>query len=125
MKREITKTKLRELCKEFNLRSAEFDEEYLYIDFNDVVITDDCGSESSLITYGGKNYVVVKSGLQLWYDVIDSRMKIIWADEEVIIDTMKDLKMYCKNMIEQYEQFKLCKKQFKQNTRIKNISKDF
>ena len=125
MKRDITKTKLHELCKEFDLRYAAFDEEYLYIDFNDVVITDDCGSESSLITYGWKNYVVVKSGLQLWYDVIDSRMKIIWADEEVIIDTMKDLKMYCKNMIEQYEQFKLCKKQFKQNTRIKNISKDF
>lgn len=125
MKREITKTKLYDLCKEFDLRCYESEDDYLYIDFNDVVITDDCGSEGSLITYGGQNYVVVKSGLQLWYDVIDSRMKIIWADEEVIIDTMKNLKMYCKNMIEQYEQFKLCKKQFKQNTRIKNISKDF
>lgn len=44
---------------------------------------------------------------------------------DVMIDSMKKLRKYCKNMIEQYELFKLCKKQFKQNTRIKNISKDF
>lgn len=125
MKKEITKTKLHELCKEFDLRYEEYEDDYIYIDFKDVVITDDCGEEGSLITYDGKNYVVVKTGLQLWYDAIDSRMKIIWTDEEVIIDTMKNLRKYCKNMIEQYEQFKLCKKQFKQNTRIKNISKDF
>lgn len=125
MKKEITKTKLHELCKEFNLRYYESEDDYLYIDFKDVVITDDYGSEGSLLTYGGQDYVYAKAGLQLWYDAIDNRMKIIWVDEEVSIDNMEILKKYCKNMIEQYEQFKLCKKQFKQNTRIKNISKDF
>lgn len=125
MKRKITKTKLHELCKEFNLRYYESEDDYLYIDFKDVVITDDYGSEGSLLTYGWQDYVYAKAGLQLWYDAIDNRMKIIWVDEEVSIDNMEILKKYCKNMIEQYEQFKLCKKQFKQNTRIKNISKDF
>jgi len=125
MKKGITKTKLLELCNEFNLRYYETEDDYLYIDFKDAVITDDCGSESSLITYGGQDNVFVQTGLQIWYDAIDNRMKIFWADEEIMIDSMKNLRKYCKNMIEQYEQFKLCKKQLKQNTRIENISKDF
>ena len=125
MKRDITKTKLRELSKEFNLRYKESEDDYVDIDFNDAVITDDYGSEGSLINYGDQDYVIVKTGLQLWYDAVDNKMKIIWTDEEVTIDKMKNLKKYCKNMIEQYELFKLYKKQFKQNTRIKNISKDF
>ena len=125
MKKGITKRKLLELCNEFNLRYYESEDDYLYIDFNDAVITDDCGSESSLIVYRGLDYVFVQTGLQIWYDAIDNRMKIFWTDGEVKIDTMKNLRKYCKNMIEQYEQFKLCKKHFKQNTRIKNISKDF
>lgn len=125
MKKEITKTKLLELCNEFNLRYYESEDDYLYIDFKDAVITDDCGSESSFIVYRGLDYVFAQTGLQIWYDAIDNRMKIFWTDGEVKIDTMKNLRKYCKNMIEQYEQFKLCKKQLKQNTRIKNISKDF
>lgn len=127
MKREITKAKLRELCKEFDLRYKDYDEDddYVYIDFKDAVLTDDCGSEGSLINYGGQDYVFAKTGMQLWYDSINNRLKIIWVDDDVMIDSMKKLRKYCKNMIEQYELFKLCKKQFKQNTRIKNISKDF
>lgn len=126
MKKDITKTKLRELSKELNLKFYETEDDYVYIDFKDSgVITDDCGNEISLIEYGGQDYVIAKAGMQLWYDYIVNRMKIIWYDSDVTIETMKDLKKYCKNMIEQYELFKLYKKQFKQNTRIKKISKDF
>jgi len=124
-KQEITKTKLRQLCKEFNLRYKEDEADCVDIDFNDAVLTNDCGEEGSLLSYCGKNYVIVKTGLQLLYYAINSRMKIIWTDEEIMIDTMKDLRKYCKNMIEQYEQFKFYQKQFKKNIRIKDISKDF
>lgn len=125
MKKDITLTKLRELCKEFNLKCKEYEDDYFYADFKDAVITNDCGEEGSLIDYGGLDYVLVKTGLYLWYNSLDNSMKIIWDDENETIDTMKALRKYCKKMTEQYEQFKLFKKQFKQNTRIKNISKDF
>lgn len=122
----ITKTKLRELSKEFNLKFYETEDDYVYIDFKDSgVITDDCGNESSLIEYGGQDYVFAKAGFQLWYDGMENSMKLIWDENDVPIETMKDLRKYCKNMTEQYELFKFYKKQFKQNTRIKKISKDF
>lgn len=125
MKKDITITKLRELCEEFNLKYKESEDDYFHAYFKDDVITNDVDKEGSLIDYCWLDYVLVKTGLYLWYNTLDNSMKIIWDDEYVTIDNMKELRKYCKNITEQYELFKLYKKQFKQNTRIKNISEDF